>query len=247
MKKIAAFSICVALSSLTMAFSCGGGNPNAGFKVQVIVTSNGVDFQQTGHLVADFLSPNGTTSGTITHFDQDVGFTQLSGAKVPGRWRFTITFFTCFFFPNTQVEERNVNLNDVVPLRCISNSAGNFTASPNPVDAFNPPATGTIYGQGISTTYGMPIVQYYDAAGILVGEQAATSVAGDGTWLQGPVPDLTSAISGTYTILVNNRRSDASLYILGSATVNVQANDPPPPDPGGGGCRTRPCPQSPTY
>lgn len=236
MKRIAAFSIYIALATLTMAFSCGGGDPNAGFKVKVLVNANGVDTLQSGHLVADFLSAtSSTTSGTITHFDQNVGFTQLSGAKVPSRWRFTITFFTCFFFPNTQVEERNVNRNDVVDLRCASNSAGNFTASPNPVDAFNPPATGTIYGQGISSTYGMPRVEYFDEYGNSVASQKATAVAADGTWLQGAVPDFTSAYSGSYTLLIKNVRADGSKYIIGAATVTVYANDPPPPDPGGGG------------
>jgi len=237
MKRIAALVIIASLGTLTMAFSCGGGSdPNRGFDIVVFVNSNGVDTLQSAHVVGDFLSPNGTTTGTVEHFDRDVANNTITGARVPGRWRFQVTFNTCTLIPNTQVEEKDINRGQRVELRCFSNISGNFTASPNTVNAFSPPAVGTIYGQGISSTYGMPKIEYFDDSGVLVASKRADTVASDGTWLQGSVPDLTSAYSGSYTILVKNIRPDGSKYIIGATTVRVFANSPPPPDPPGGGC-----------
>jgi hypothetical protein len=236
-KRIAALVIIVALGTLTMAFSCGGSpDPNRGFDIVAFVNSNGVDTLQTAHVIGDFLSPNGTTTGTVEHFEQDVARTTITGARVPGRWRFQVTFNTCSLIPSTFVGEQDVNRGQQVTFRCFSSINGTFTPSPSTVNAFAPPAMGTIYGQGISSAYGMPKVEYYDDMGTLVASKKADAVASDGTWLQGSIPDLTSAYSGTYTLLIKNFRADGSKYIIGTATVKVVANSPPPPDPPAGGC-----------
>lgn len=236
-KRLATLVIISTLCTLTMAFSCGGGSdPNRGFDIVTFVNSGGVDTLQTAHVVGDFLSPNGTTTGTIEHFEQDVARSRITGARVPGRWRFQVTFNTCTLIPNTTVGEQDVNRGQQVTFRCFSSISGNFTPSPSTVNAFAPPATGTIYGQGISSAYGMPKVEYYDDTGTLVASKKADVVASDGTWLQGSIPDLTSAYSGTYTVLIKNFRADGGKYIIGTATVSVIANSPPPPEPPGGGC-----------
>ncbi|MGB6546711.1 MAG: hypothetical protein WBE97_13925, partial [Candidatus Acidiferrales bacterium] len=57
-------------------------------------------------------------------------------------------------------------------------------ASPNPIYSCCAPSTETIVGSGFDPTYGMPLVQYYDATGTLVDQETASSVSPDGTTIQ---------------------------------------------------------------
>src|SRR5215213_3762419 len=64
-----------------------------------------------------------------------------------------------------------------------------FFATPAVVDLQAPPADFMITGSGMSTTYGMPKVQYWDDYGQLLGETTASAVADDGSWLQAITPN----------------------------------------------------------
>ena len=231
-------------------WGCGGGggsssDPNRGFNVQTLVNVNGSDISQNAHVIADFQYATGTLTGTLEHFDvfTSTGFKPLTGAKVPAVWRFAAFSFTgC---PGLVTGEREMKLGQTVTIRCFTSSVGFFTASPATVDVNSPPTTGMITGQGISTTYGMPSVTYYTDSGTLAAEQTATSVAPDGSWLQGPVPDFSSLYNGVYTLLVLNKNADGTSTIIGSAYIEVTGfYIPPPPPPeedpcdcsGGGPC-----------
>jgi hypothetical protein len=106
-----------------------------------------------------------------------------------------------------------------------------FTASPSSADLNNPPASATVTGQAMDATYGMPRVDYYNEDGYLIGTTYATSVAGDGSSLVAPVPDLSQSWSGTYTLEVVNKNSEG-FYVdfLGSATVSCWGRDRPDTD-----------------
>lgn len=106
-----------------------------------------------------------------------------------------------------------------------------LAASPSSVYLPGPPATGTITGQGFDATYGMPVVEYFDNNGYLVGSAYADSVSGDGTSLQANLPNLSYAYSGTYQIKVTNKSYDGYyLDIVGSATVTGWGRDRPDSD-----------------
>lgn len=106
-----------------------------------------------------------------------------------------------------------------------------LSASPTSVYLPSPPATGTITGQQFDATHGMPVVEYFDSNGFLVGSAYASSVSGDGTWLQGYLPDLSNAYSGNYSIKVTNKRSDGYyLNVVGTATVTAWGRDRPDSD-----------------
>ncbi|HXG67047.1 MAG TPA: hypothetical protein VNO70_18230 [Blastocatellia bacterium] len=237
MKRLEILSLLVGFVALFVVSGCGGEpDPNRGFDVETVVVANGTEFRQSARVVGDFLRPTASsTVGTVTHFDQFLIRATISGAKVPGVWRFVASQYAgCF---ETVVRETTVTSGDNVTLPCRATGVGSFTASPNTVDVTAPPATGTVYGQGISATYGMPIVAYYSEFGYLVAKQTASSVAADGTWLQGSVPNLDGAYSGVYTLLIKNKNADGSKTIIGTATINVTGNDPPPPPDGGGECQ----------
>ena len=79
----------------------------------------------------------------------------------------------------------------------------------------------------------MPVVEFYDEYGTFIGQQVAASVAGDGSWLQSPAPNLAGVYSGVYTVVITNIDWDGGRNVVGTATVWVYGNDMPlpPPDP----------------
>ena len=101
-----------------------------------------------------------------------------------------------------------------------------LSASPTSVYLPAPPATGTITGQQFDATYGMPVAEYFDSNGFLVGSAYASSVSGDGTSLTGSLPDLSNAYSGNYSIKVTNKRADGYyLNVVGTATITAWGRD----------------------
>jgi len=122
-----------------------------------------------------------------------------------------------------------------------------FTASPDSVDVNSPPGSITLGGSGLSTQYGMPVAEYYDEYGTFIGQQTASYVAGDGSWLQSPTPNLSGVYSGVYTVVITNTDWDGSRIVVGTATLWLYGNDMPPPppdpdpDPDPGGCYDREC------
>src|SRR5687768_2270671 len=54
---------------------------------------------------------------------------------------------------------------------------------------------------------------------------AATAVAGDGSWVQISVPDLSRAYSGQFQILVVNKTSDGGEEEMGYAPVTLWGRD----------------------
>jgi hypothetical protein len=230
-------SLVLTISCSGCYWGCGGGSggssdPNAGFNVQTIVRANGIDISQNAQVIADFQYATGSTTGSIEHFNvfTATGFKPLPSARVPGVWRFQAFNFTgC---PGLIGEEREMKLGQTVTLRCFIQTIFPFNASPSSVDVNSPPATGLITGQGISTTYGMPTVSYFTEAGTLAAEQTATAVGADGTWMQGPVPDFSTAYNGQYTLLILNKNADGSRTIVGTTSITVTGfYIPPPPEP----------------
>ena len=107
----------------------------------------------------------------------------------------------------------------------------NLTASPSSIDLNSPPSTATITGQSMSSTYGMPRVDYFDGYGYLIGSTTATYVSGDGTQLQAPVPSLSYAWSGDYLIVVTNMESNGFYAeTVGRASISCWGRDRPDSD-----------------
>lgn len=114
----------------------------------------------------------------------------------------------------------------------VGNNFGFFlTASPGGFDLNAPPSSVTISGQGMSSAYGMPRVEYFDGDGYQVGTVSATWISGDGTQIIAPTPDLSYAYSGTYQIIVTNAQA-GGFYIdrVGGGTMSCWGRDRPDSD-----------------
>lgn len=101
-------------------------------------------------------------------------------------------------------------------------NSGDFTSSPNSIDLQSPPTTFTVTGDGLDTTYGMPVVEFFDWSGSMVGSATATSV--NGTTLTATTPNLWNAYSGYWVIAVFNQTSSGLVY-LGSGEVEATGRD----------------------
>lgn len=101
----------------------------------------------------------------------------------------------------------------------------NFAVSPSSIDLQAPPTTMTITGTGISSTYGMPVVEFYDNYSNFIGSTTASSVDSGGTWLQAATPDLSQVYSGTYQVEIHNVRADSSMEFIGIADVVTYGRD----------------------
>jgi hypothetical protein len=84
-----------------------------------------------------------------------------------------------------------------------------FSFNPSPLEEWSPPSEATITGQGFSSAYGMPMVQYYGLDGTLVDQENATSISQDGTSISGPVGDISQLPAGTYVGIISNAGSGA--------------------------------------
>jgi hypothetical protein len=121
------------------------------------------------------------------------------------------------------------NRGELVDLNCILTtsgtvsilSSGGFSFTPNPFNTAAPPLSISIQGQGLISTYGMPVIQYFDMNGNLVSQQSASAVSSDGTILTASTPPLIELPSGIYAGIVSNIAADGSYQYAGTASVDV--------------------------
>jgi hypothetical protein len=124
--------------------------------------------------------------GTFTVITSALGLASAVGKRAPASWKFTWVASAdetngC----DGQSTTENAFLNQIVGVVCeefvvsesVGNAIGSFTMSPNPVYIAAPPSTATVTGNGLSSTNGMPLVQYYTLDGTLVAQENATSVS----------------------------------------------------------------------
>jgi hypothetical protein len=232
-------------------------DPNAGFRIQTFARSqtNNVVFPTAAQVFGQFLQPNGSTTGTLESFNlshSGVGQLIASGAKVPATWRLTIGpnipggGSLCLTFATS---DHNVSLNSLVELVCPGLFAG-FTASPDSLDALNPPATITFSGKGLDNAFGEPALAFYDEYGYVVASTQATQSLWVGDEIEGvavTLPDISQVYDGVYAIAIHNIKADGTWELVGGSHVTIYGNPPPPPPPppGGGGCEEPPPPEQP--
>lgn len=244
MKKFNILLIGVIVMFVSLGFRCGGGNtsdPSRGFDVQAVVRfldprGGGFERPALAQNVNGFITANtsSTTIGFRTSFNIPTmnNFANVRDAKVPARWSVSGLIFdiNCTRFVGN---EKNVGIGGSIKLACET-----FTfpmiASPNSIDADNPPQAVQIQGEGFSNEYGMPKVAIYNEFGQLKSVVSTTS-GNIGKGIDVQLPNLASYYNGNYIFVVNNVNADESWQVIGTATILIYGNEPPdfpnPPDP----------------
>lgn len=238
-------------ASVWLISSCSGGggggtpDPNAGFRMQTYAASQtgNVIFPTAAQVSGQLLQPSGTTTGTLEAFNlghSGVGQLVAYNTRVPGVWRLTLGpnvpggGSLCLTFATS---DHSVSLNSVVNLVCPGRFAG-FSASPDSIDAQNPPAYVLFNGKGLDNTYSEPAVAFYDEFGYVVASTLASQSFWDGgevTGIEVVLPDISQVPDGVYAVAVHNVLSDGTWELVGGAYMTVYGNPPPPPPPPGGG------------
>lgn len=231
--------------------SGSGSDPNAGFKLSTYAYSpidTTVYIPTAGNVQGQFISANGSTTGTISSFNNDfggVGLLVVTGGKVPGLWQFRLApnFVPGSLCLAPTITNYNMSLNDEKPLFCPGRFGG-FTADPASINALTPPASVTFNGKGIDNSYGSPALAFYDEFGYVVASTQASQSLWNGASISGIVvdlPNISQVYDGTYTVVVHNINADGSWEVIGAAPITIYGNPPPPPPPpSGGGCEQGP-------
>jgi hypothetical protein len=107
---------------------------------------------------------------------------------------------------------------------------GTFVFSPNPINLNGTiPTTSVIIGSGFTSTYGMPLVRYFNSQGTLLSQASATFVSQDGTKISAPTPSLNGISVGTYAGVISNIAANGNYVYVGAASVRII--DPPGKSP----------------
>lgn len=125
-----------------------------------------------------------------------------------------------------QIEELNCYV-----LGGIVTEPDSITVLPSSVDIASTPQLMQIQGAPFQSTYGWPVVQYFDLQGDFLAQSCATSISTDQTSITTDTPDFSSLTPGVYVAVVNNQASDGSLVYLGIGTFNIENLAPSPISP----------------
>ena len=218
---------------LSVGFDCGGGSPPppVGFQVHTMDENNIFGTLQDSpginlYFYIEHLAP-GQVQGFITSFrnvtTDSSGFYSATNGETPGVWNFTENNGPC----GGQSVPALVGNNTTQPLDCIAVNLA-FNMTPSTLDAFNPPAALQIFGSSISSSHGMPQVQFYDISGNIAAQVTASSVASDGSSLPAPMPNISGFETATYGIRVMNVMQDGSLQPAGVLPADSEGNEPRP-------------------
>ena len=231
----------------TLFASCsgGGGQLQSGFWVMgeryVQVFGGGFMYISPTNITGNWLFDNGSATGEVRSFSYlCLSPCPIQGGRVPARWNIVAgSQIECIGY--LEPTQRDVTSGSTQFSRCVvPGIIFPFTSNPELVDLQAPPNTIEISGEGLSSEYGMPYIEYRDPySGTLIGATSATSVNGKGTWLQANTPNLSSVYDGVYNILISNIRADGSLEPIGTTTIECTGRPyvyEPPPDPGPCSC-----------
>lgn len=208
-------------------------SPGGGFIIETLTSYNGgpdipePSVEIDSNWLADLTGAAGDATA-FTVITNGLGLATAIGKRAPAKWRFTwVASADASDVCDGKHTDINAPLNETVGVLCevtevvVASSASIFLMSPNPVYTGAPPSAGTVMGSGLSSTYGMPLAQYYTMDGTLISQENATSVSGDGTSMQIPGFNTSQLPVGTYAAFVSNAASGGTYSYLGTGAVQV--------------------------
>jgi hypothetical protein len=151
----------------------------------------------------------------------------VTGGRAPAMWVFAEDSGWC---SGESTVPTLVQLNETTTVNCFVDELPltGFAISPEYIDTYFVPATWEVTGAGISSQYGMPILQYVDSNGTVMAQTAATSVASDGSSMSGPTPDLSGVADGLYPGLISNAGPGGTWTVIGAVAETIDTTPPAP-------------------
>jgi hypothetical protein len=208
--------------------------PGGGFIIQTIY-SVGLIPAPAGNVtigaawVNDLAGATGNPS-PFTVITNPEGLGSAAGERAPATWSFTWVAGgpdpACSSAQNNPFEW-NVAVNEVVGITCYYVSTASLeegdvmTFSPVTLFLNKLPASVTGTASGVSSQYGMPVLQYFDLSGTLIAQASASSVTSTSVTVQ--TPNLSQVPSGTYGGLIQNVESGGALRPIGGGAEFVVA------------------------
>lgn len=231
--------ILIAMTILLAGFSgCIPSPPSPGFRIKTTRTTivSGNPLPTTINAPNIFVDGNVTSVLCCVQIQGNIGafsgstngsaYYDLHGGKTPAHWRLGEGNGPC---GGQSVNTLIMNAGSTVPLDCRDIPITFFAFSPSMIQRDYPPESITIEGTGISSSGGMPTVEYYNLNGTLVAQNTATDLSGG--VLTAPSPNISGLGSGAYIALVRN--PDGSSPGNGVMVIfdYFEPPDDPPPDP----------------
>ncbi len=181
-------------------------------------TSVNGTWKSDGQNAAGSASPFGVTTDTVA------ATAAVPNGRVPATWQLVSSWsdpqcdgVTALATPSyPEVTEDFICYESSVEAM---NSA--FVVNPNPIYLSNLPSQITITGSGFSSTYGMPVVQYYSLQGTLIASTTVSYVSPDGSTISTPTPNLSQVPPAAYAGIISNVGPSGALIYAGAASVIV--------------------------
>lgn len=107
-------------------------------------------------------------------------------------------------------------------------SAFPITAVPESFDLNGPPGAFDFYGEEIYSSYGTPVVDYYDGNGWWMGSVSASAMS-DG-WCQAPAPNFSYCYSGVFSATIKQMTPYGYYMVVGTANFAGYGRDLPDED-----------------
>ena len=228
------------LACVTILVGCGDptlppATRGGGFILQTLYVAPGTSIAAWSPYVqigatwsSDLPGATGDPAGFLETTDL-TGLGSAAGKRAPAEW--TFSWKAGGQDPNcskTKSFKAEVTINNITDIVC------HYVPIPDledgPVLGFSP---GTLYearlplsvtgtAPGISSQYGMPLLQYFDLNGTLIAQTSASSVSGGNT-LTANTPNLSAVPSGIYGGLIQNAQAGGSYSVVGGGAEFVVA------------------------
>lgn len=235
MRKLTRVLLTVVLTA--SAVGCDTGNtlptatPGGGFFIETRIKESGIVYIEPGvgiigNWVADLPGAAGDPS-SWTKISNPQGLISVVGGRAPATWKGTwVSDIGLGDACNGFSAQGPVAVGKISHITCEPPSsvpqviASPFTLSPNPINTTAPPSSVTVTGEGLNTTYGLPLIQYYDLNGNLVAQENATSVSSP-TAMVVSGGGISHLPVGTYAGYVSNAGPNGTWNYVGTGSLQV--------------------------
>lgn len=169
---------------------------------------------------SDGANAGGSASPITNAETDDIGLWASTNGRAPAVWSFT-WLNTGGFSQCASAEYNGLNVtvgkSTETAVECYYNDdiedPATYAVHPNPLNIPNPPSQVSIQAAigTFTSSYGMPVAQFFDQNGNVAQQQKASSISPNGAYAYFSTPDIDSIGVGTYAGVVSNAGPNGTL------------------------------------